>query len=106
MTGRLSRMCGSNIPNVEITHCVIHREHLASKKMTPELRDVLTTAIKVVVFIKVFRYKILEYFLFCNKWILTIAVFTSYRILLTELSKCACPITSTLSLIHILVNKK
>ncbi|XP_060755410.1 zinc finger BED domain-containing protein 5-like [Neoarius graeffei] len=38
--------------DVKWTHCVIHREALASKKMSPELHDILNDTIKVVNFIK------------------------------------------------------
>ena len=30
------------------THCIIHREHLASKKLSPDLKNVLTNAVKIV----------------------------------------------------------
>ena len=30
------------------THCIIHREHLASKKLSPELKDVLNDSAKIV----------------------------------------------------------
>ena len=30
------------------THCIIHREHLASKKLSPDLQNVLTNAVKIV----------------------------------------------------------
>ena len=39
-------------PHVKFTHCIIHREALASKNLEPQLRNVLQTAIKVVNFIK------------------------------------------------------
>ena len=29
------------------THCIIHREHLASKKLSPDLKNVLTNAVKI-----------------------------------------------------------
>ena len=38
--------------NVKWTHCIIHREALASKKMSPQLHDVLNCSIKVINFIK------------------------------------------------------
>ena len=40
------------VPHVKFTHCIIHREALASKNLEPQLRNVLQTAIKVVNFIK------------------------------------------------------
>ncbi|XP_076060282.1 zinc finger BED domain-containing protein 5-like [Oratosquilla oratoria] len=39
-------------PNVNFTHCIIHREALASKALVAELNCVLETAIKTVNFIK------------------------------------------------------
>ena len=29
-------------------HCIIHREHLASNKLSPELKDVLNDSVKIV----------------------------------------------------------
>nr|XP_054593370.1 SCAN domain-containing protein 3-like [Nothobranchius furzeri] len=55
MTGRakglIARIKKEN-PDVMWTHCVIHREALASKKMSPVLHDVLNSSIKVINFIK------------------------------------------------------
>ncbi|XP_068214344.1 protein FAM200C-like [Palaemon carinicauda] len=39
-------------PSVISTHCIIHRESLASRTLPDEMRDVLNVAIKVVNFIK------------------------------------------------------
>ena len=39
-------------PNVKWTHYIIHREALASKRMSPQLHDVLNCSIKVINFIK------------------------------------------------------
>ena len=39
-------------PHVKFTHCIIHREALASKTLEPELKSVLDTATKMVNFIK------------------------------------------------------
>lgn len=39
-------------PHVNFTHCIIHREALASKALDPELKSVLDTAIKMVKYIK------------------------------------------------------
>ncbi|XP_060869147.1 SCAN domain-containing protein 3-like [Metopolophium dirhodum] len=39
-------------PNIQSTHCMIHREMLASKRMSAEFNQVLTTAVKTVNFIK------------------------------------------------------
>ena len=30
------------------THCIIHRKHLASRKLSPDLKNVLTNAVKIV----------------------------------------------------------
>ncbi|XP_067595102.1 SCAN domain-containing protein 3-like isoform X1 [Pseudorca crassidens] len=56
MTGRLSGFT-TRVKEVaserESTHCVIHREMLASRKMSPELNNVLQVVIKIVNHIKV-----------------------------------------------------
>ena len=39
-------------PSVISTHCILHREALASRNLPAEMRDVLNVAIKVVSFIK------------------------------------------------------
>ena len=39
-------------PENEFTHCIIHREMLASRKMCPELNSVLTDVVKVINYIK------------------------------------------------------
>ncbi|XP_047480591.1 SCAN domain-containing protein 3-like [Penaeus chinensis] len=39
-------------PDVEWTHCIIHRESLASKKMSSQLHEILNDAVKVINFIK------------------------------------------------------
>lgn len=39
-------------PHINFTHCIIHREALASKTLDPELKRVLETAIKIVNYIK------------------------------------------------------
>jgi len=39
-------------PNAQWTHCVIHREALASRQLSPELNKVLTEVVSVVHFIK------------------------------------------------------
>ena len=55
MTGRhrrlVSRIKQVN-PDIQSMHCIIHREALASKRMSPELDSVLTDAVKVINFIK------------------------------------------------------
>jgi len=41
------------IPDIIITHCFLHRHSLASKFLPTNLKEVMTTAVKVVNFIKV-----------------------------------------------------
>jgi len=55
MTGRHSGLVAKMkqvASNIQGTHCMIHREMLASKRMSAELNQVLTTAVKMVNFIK------------------------------------------------------
>ncbi|XP_049919796.1 SCAN domain-containing protein 3-like [Epinephelus moara] len=55
MTGRLSGLTTrikEVAPECESTHCFIHREMLASQKMSPELHSVLNDVIKVINLIK------------------------------------------------------
>ena len=56
MTGRLSgvktRIQAVAGDGFIFTHCVIHREHLAAKKMSPSLHEVLSVSIQIVNFIK------------------------------------------------------
>ena len=55
MTGRhagLIAIMKQVAPNIQGTHCMIHREMLASKRMSAEFNQVLTTAVKMVNFIK------------------------------------------------------
>ncbi|KAK9517295.1 hypothetical protein VZT92_025178 [Zoarces viviparus] len=49
--GLIARIKEEN-PDVKWTHCVIHREALACKKMSPVLHDVLNDSVKVINFIK------------------------------------------------------
>uniref|UniRef100_A0A3P9JYF1 Uncharacterized protein n=1 Tax=Oryzias latipes TaxID=8090 RepID=A0A3P9JYF1_ORYLA len=49
--GLIARIKKKN-PDIKWTHCVIHREALASKKMSPVLHNVLNDSIKVINFIK------------------------------------------------------
>uniref|UniRef100_A0A3P9IY56 DUF4371 domain-containing protein n=1 Tax=Oryzias latipes TaxID=8090 RepID=A0A3P9IY56_ORYLA len=49
--GLIARIKKEN-PNIKWTHCVLHREALAYKKMSPVLHDVLNDSIKVLNFIK------------------------------------------------------
>ena len=39
-------------PRNNFTHCIIHRENLASKTLDPDLKSLLDAAIKIVTFIK------------------------------------------------------
>lgn len=55
MTGRHSGVVArvkAVAPDVQGTHCIIHREVLASKRLSPELNEVLSTVVKMVNFIK------------------------------------------------------
>ena len=55
MVGRLHGLCArikEVAPGCESTHCVIHREMLASRKMSPELNSVLSDVVKVINYIK------------------------------------------------------
>ncbi len=55
MTGRIKGLIAhirQKNPDTLWTHCVIHREALASKKMSPELNYVLNDAVKAINFIK------------------------------------------------------
>ncbi|XP_029069536.1 uncharacterized protein LOC114890266 [Monodon monoceros] len=56
MTGRLSGFT-TRVKEVasecESTHCVVHREMLASRKMSPELNNVLQDVIKIINHVKV-----------------------------------------------------
>ena len=55
MTGRLSGLISrikEVAPESEFTHCIIHREMLAGRKMCPELNSVLTDVVKVINYIK------------------------------------------------------
>ncbi|MGH0176926.1 UNVERIFIED_CONTAM: hypothetical protein FKN15_073970 [Acipenser sinensis] len=51
MTGRVKGLLAhikKVNPDVEWNHCIIHREALASKRMSPELHDVLNDAVKAI----------------------------------------------------------
>ena len=55
MTGRLSGLTArikEVAPECESTHCIIHREMLASRKMSPEFSSVLNDVVKVINHIK------------------------------------------------------
>lgn len=58
MTGRkswLTNLVKKIGKDLQITHCIIHREMHAAKCMIPELLDVLASAVKVANFIKTMR---------------------------------------------------
>lgn len=50
--GGLQALIKTKAPNAKWTHCIIHREALAAKNISPELNFVMETVIKVVNFIK------------------------------------------------------
>uniref|UniRef100_A0A671L8P3 DUF4371 domain-containing protein n=1 Tax=Sinocyclocheilus anshuiensis TaxID=1608454 RepID=A0A671L8P3_9TELE len=55
MTGRIKGLIAhisQKNPDIQWTHCVIHREALASKKISPELNSILNDAVKAINFIK------------------------------------------------------
>lgn len=51
-SGVVSRI--KNLANFHFVpiHCIIHRQHLVVKKMSPDLNEVLTEAVKIINFIK------------------------------------------------------
>jgi hypothetical protein len=46
---KIKDMAGNNLLS---THCYIHRQNLASKKMAPELNEVLSLSAKIINYIK------------------------------------------------------
>uniref|UniRef100_A0A8C1M8T8 C2H2-type domain-containing protein n=1 Tax=Cyprinus carpio TaxID=7962 RepID=A0A8C1M8T8_CYPCA len=55
MTGRVKGLIAQIKkvnPDVQWNHCIIHREALASKRMSPELHEVLNDAVKVINFVE------------------------------------------------------
>jgi hypothetical protein len=52
MTGHLSgvvtKVKDVGHPDILFTHCIIHREQLAAKRMSPELHEVLSDVIKII----------------------------------------------------------
>ncbi len=54
-------------PHVKFTHCIIHREALASKTLDPELKRVLETSIKIVNYIKARPLNIRLFATLCNE---------------------------------------
>ena len=62
-------------PRIKFTHCITHRENLASKTLDRDLKSVLDAAIKIVNFIKS-RLSGHDYLpLYVMKWARTIKVF-------------------------------
>jgi hypothetical protein len=56
MTGKYSSVVSriKNVANIRFVHihCIIHKQHLVAKKMSPDLNKVLTEAVKIINFIK------------------------------------------------------
>lgn len=52
MTGRLSGIVAKvksvGHPDISSTHCILHREQLASKNISPELNEVLLGVIEII----------------------------------------------------------
>ena len=42
----------ANYDHITFTHCLIHREALAAKKLAPELNDELQDVVKIINFVK------------------------------------------------------
>lgn len=51
-SGVLAKIRSVASENMIFTHCFIHREHLAAKKLSTQLNDALTQAVKIVNFIR------------------------------------------------------
>ena len=69
------------IPNVVGTHCVIHREALASKTLPASLKDKLAIAIRVVNFVKASAIPTSDCFPSCaRKWILHTRLYSFIRL--------------------------
>ena len=47
-SGVVARVKNVSHPDILSTHCIIHREQLVAKKMSPELHEVLSNVIKIV----------------------------------------------------------
>lgn len=52
MTGKVKGLVARIKKENEWTHCIIHRESLASKKMSSQLHKILNDAVRVISFIK------------------------------------------------------
>lgn len=48
LSGIVAKVKNVGHPDILSTHCILHREQLASKKMSPELHEVLSDVIKIV----------------------------------------------------------
>ena len=48
LAGVVAKVKNVSHPNIMSTHCIIHREHLVAKKMSPELHEVLSNVIKII----------------------------------------------------------
>ena len=46
--GVVAKVKNVSHPDIMSTHCVMHREHLVAKKMSPELEEVLSDVIKII----------------------------------------------------------
>lgn len=55
------------VPDAHWMHCVIHREALASRQLSPELNDVLTEVVSVVNFIKTRPLKVRLFSALCEE---------------------------------------
>ncbi|XP_053117964.1 zinc finger MYM-type protein 6-like [Hemicordylus capensis] len=51
-SGVLAKIRAVASENMVHSHCLIHRQHLAAKKMSPDLHEVLAQAVKIINFIK------------------------------------------------------
>ena len=54
-------------PDAHLTHCIIHREALASRQISPELNEVLTEVVSVVNFTKTRRLKAQQFSALCEE---------------------------------------
>jgi transposase-like protein len=48
VTGGLVARIREINPKITWQHCIIHKQNLVAKKMTPDLHDTLNTSVKVV----------------------------------------------------------
>ena len=59
--GVVAKVKNVSHPDIMFTHCIIHREHLVAKKMSPELNKVLSDVIKII---NEIRHKALNFWIF------------------------------------------